>query len=103
MSLGSYAEKRLDFHGPTPTAYQTNMMASKMEKQRETEKFVGCILSVKTKPGLQGEVKNLIGTVRDIDVESDEQAIILDDAMSNGVILPDGYVLMLVQFVQCSS
>jgi hypothetical protein len=58
-----------------------------------TGKFIGCILSVKTKPGPYGEVQNIVGTVKDIDVGGQEQAIILDDAMANGLILPDGYRL----------
>ncbi len=64
------------------------------DKQRQTEKFVGCILSVKTKPGQYGDVQHIIGTVREIDVDSAEQAIVLDQAISNGAMLPDGYVLL---------
>lgn len=67
---------------------------SKNEKQKQTEKFVGCILSLKTKPGHLGDVQHIIGTVREIDVDSAEQAIVLDQAMSNGAMLPDGFVLL---------
>ncbi|ODM97889.1 Enhancer of mRNA-decapping protein 3 [Orchesella cincta] len=70
---------------------------SQQEKQKQTEKFVGCILSVKTKPGPFGDVQHIIGTVREIDVDSAEQAIVLDQAMSNGAMLPDGYVLLSSQ------
>lgn len=63
-------------------------------KQKQTEKFIGCILSVKTKPGRFGDIQHIIGTVREIDVDSAEQVIVLDQAMSNGAMLPDGYVLL---------
>jgi hypothetical protein len=33
----------------------------------ETGKFVGCILSVKTKPGPDEEVQNMLGTVKDME------------------------------------
>ncbi|XP_021949058.1 enhancer of mRNA-decapping protein 3-like [Folsomia candida] len=57
-----------------------------------TEKFLGCIISIKTKVNqLTGGVQNIIGTVREISLSP--TALILDDAMSNGQVLPDGYVV----------
>jgi hypothetical protein len=53
--------------------------------------FIGCILSIKTKPKLDGEAEAIIGTVKSIDLEN--QTITLDDAMCNGQCLDDGFVL----------
>lgn len=90
-----------------------------------TDKFLGCILSIKTKPSptvqnvrlgvflnklfvfLPIYVKSLIliyyvfqiiGTVRKIELNPTSQALILDDAMANGTVLNDGFVVMWVDW-----
>jgi len=58
----------------------------------DPNQFIGCVLSIKTKPKADGAAEALIGTVRTIDL--DAECITLDEVMCNGQILEDGYVLM---------
>ena len=57
----------------------------------DPSQFIGCILSIKTKPKLDGGAEAIIGTVKSIDLGS--QTITLLDAMCNGQILDDEIIL----------
>ena len=56
------------------------------------QKFLGCLVSVRCKPKLNGVVDIIIGTVQAIGRE--EHTITLNDGVLNGLSLPDNYVIM---------